>query len=139
MSHAINGQLVPVGGGEVIPLVRTPMVIGRRETCDICLQFPNISGQHCELRFQNGFWSIRDLGSTNGVKINGERAMSKPLKPGDEIGIAKRRYTIQYDPPEEVMRLLEELLADEQEDIMGKSLLEKAGLVSPRNREKPGR
>ena len=67
----LNGsELVPVKGGDPIPLLRPKLVIGRRESCDICLRFPNVSGRHCELTFQDGYWTIRDLGSTNSMRIN---------------------------------------------------------------------
>src|SRR5207237_1365420 len=92
-----NGKLIPVGGGDEIPLLRNRMVIGRRESCDIPLRFPNVSGRHCELTFQDGYWTIIDLGSTNGVKVNGDRIQQKRnLKPDDEITIASRRFTIDY-------------------------------------------
>jgi pSer/pThr/pTyr-binding forkhead associated (FHA) protein len=126
-----NGELVPVGGGENIPLVRTPMVMGRRESCDICLPFPNISGKHCELSFRNGYWVIRDLGSTNGMKVNGDKLQpngKKALSPGDTIKIAKREYTIQYVLADRMSRMEEMMLED---DIMGVPLLEKAGLELP--------
>ena len=127
MIREANGELVPVGGGDSIPLVRSQMSIGRRESCDICLRFPNISGRHCELVFHDGYWYVRDLGSTNGVKVNGQRVQQKVLRPGDEIAIAKRRYTIDY----QLMagkHAMEEMM---EEDVMSQSLLEKAGLVRP--------
>jgi adenylate cyclase len=105
------------------------MTVGRRESCDIPLPFPNISGVHCELTFKDGYWSIKDLNSTNGVKVNGLRVQARPLKPGDEIGIAKRRFTIQYALSPGAQHELEALLT-EDENIFGKSLLEKAGLAA---------
>src|SRR5688572_5818812 len=70
MPHAVHGHLVPVGGGDNIPLIRSVMTLGRRDSCDICLRFPNISGRHCELSFREGYWFVRDLNSTNGIKVN---------------------------------------------------------------------
>src|SRR5262249_54670000 len=99
MSLQANGDLVPLGGGDTIPLIREALTIGRRESCDICLRFPNISGLHCELVFRNGYWYIRDCNSTNGVKVNGIRVQEKLLHPKDEISIGKRRYTIRYELP----------------------------------------
>ena len=43
------GELIPVGGGDPIPLMKEQLVIGRREKCDIVLRFANVSGEHCEL------------------------------------------------------------------------------------------
>src|SRR5438552_18815992 len=96
MSFEAHGQLVPVGGGDAIPLIRERLVVGRRESCDIPLRFPNVSGVHCELTFRDGYWHIRDRGSTNGVKVNGNRVHARYLHPGDTITIAKRRSTIEY-------------------------------------------
>jgi adenylate cyclase len=127
MVNEPQGQLVPVGGGDVIPLIRERMTIGRRETCDIPLRFPNVSSLHAELTFRDGYWFIRDLNSTNGVKVNGTRVTQKVLLPGDEISIAKRRFTIHYTLAAG-RRALEEIM---EEDVMAQSLLERAGLVRP--------
>jgi pSer/pThr/pTyr-binding forkhead associated (FHA) protein len=125
-----NGQLVPVGGGDAIPLVREQLTLGRRKSCDICLDFPNISGIHCELSFKNGHWFVQDLGSTNGIKVNGVRVQHKrALSPSDEITIAKRTFRIEYTPPVG-MHTLDEMLED-VDDTIAQSLLEKAGLVRP--------
>ena len=71
------------------------------------------------------------MGSTNGVKVNGTRvpASSKALRPGDEIAIAKRRFTINYELTAG-KRALEEIL--EEDETMSVSLLEKAGLEKPK-------
>jgi adenylate cyclase len=118
-----NGELVPVGGGDNIPLLRPRLTIGRRESCDIEMNFPNISSLHCELVFRDGYWYIRDLNSTNGVKVNGTRVQGKLLRSKDEVTIGKRVYTIEYEMP--IGGLVEER---ETEDIFSQSLLERAGL-----------
>jgi pSer/pThr/pTyr-binding forkhead associated (FHA) protein len=128
----IQGELIPQGGGDPVPLSREVMVIGRRESCDIRLDFANVSGRHCELSFRDGYWFIRDLGSTNGIKVNNQRVNQRPLRPGDEIAIAKRRYTIRYNLPSSGQQALEAVLSEE-EDIKSQSLLEKAGLTHRRD------
>ena len=128
MEHIVHGELIPAGGGDNVPLIREKLSIGRRESCDISMQFANISGLHCELNFRNGYWYIQDLNSTNGVKVNGQRVTSKLLHPGDEVTIGKRRYTIQYNLPAD-QRALEE---ETTEDILSQSLLERAGLEKPK-------
>jgi adenylate cyclase len=125
MSEPIYGELVPVGGGDIIRLVRDKLVIGRRESCDIRLTFPNVSGQHCQLSFKEGYWYIRDLGSTNGTKVNGARIFEKMLHPNDEVIIGKRRYTIRYELPVNQRMALDESL---EPDVFGESLLRRAGL-----------
>jgi pSer/pThr/pTyr-binding forkhead associated (FHA) protein len=138
MSYEVKGALIPVGGGDDIPLIKDRITIGRRESCDVCLRFPNISGQHVELAFEDDCWRVRDLGSTNGIKINGVRVQEKTLRPGDEISIANRRFTIEYNLPEG-RQIVESTV---QEDIMSQPLLERAGLVRPRRDQardgKPG-
>jgi adenylate cyclase len=130
------GELIPVGGGDTIPLIRDVLTLGRRESCDICLRLPNVSGRHCELSYREGFWWIRDLGSTNGIKVNGMRVPKKLLQPGDTITIAKRNWTIEYTPPVG-KRAMEAMMED---DPMSQSLLEKAGLVRPRREtDRPGK
>ena len=60
--------------------------LGRSKDCDCVLDDPNISRKHAELRRSGqGDWQIVDLGSTNGVKVNGRRVSSARLSPGDEI------------------------------------------------------
>ena len=94
----INGRLVPDAGGDAIPLLRPVLLVGRRETSDIVLRFANVSGKHCELTFQAGKWWIQDLGSQNGVKVNGRRVKITSLNPGDLISIARHKYSIDYAP-----------------------------------------
>jgi adenylate cyclase len=130
MSSEANGELVPVGGGDTIPLIRNVLTIGRRESCDIPLRYPNVSAIHCELSNRDGYWYIRDLGSTNGIKVNGARVQYKLLHPGDKITIAKRQWTIEYTL-KAGQRAMEEIMED---DLMSQSLLERAGLVRPQRR-----
>lgn len=121
------GLLEPLGGGNSIPLVKEQLRIGRRESCDICLRFANVSSEHCELRLEHGYWSVRDLNSKNGVKVNGERVPEKRLYPGDEICIAKHRYRIEYTPT--TARSADAEVDELHEDIMRFSLLERAGIA----------
>src|SRR5262249_31941401 len=115
-----------------IPLIREVLTLGRRDSCDIPLRLPNVSGQHCELSFVDGCWWLRDLGSTNGTKVNGVRVAKKRLNAGDRLTIAKRTYTIEYAQPEGVAAESE---ADDMENIFSQSLLEKAGLEKPTQRD----
>jgi pSer/pThr/pTyr-binding forkhead associated (FHA) protein len=135
MSFRVNGELVPTGGGDNIPLLREVLTVGRRDSCDIPLRFPNISGLHAELNFRNGYWYIRDCNSTNGLKVNGIRVQEKLLHPKDKITIGKRDYTIRYELPADHMGVLEEA---QEEDIMSTPLLEKAGLAKPPREEPKG-
>ena len=122
------GFLVPIGGGEDIPLKKNRLLIGRRETCDIVLRFANVSGQHCRLTLEQGYWFVKDLESRNGTKVNGYRVSRKRLDPGVIVSIAKNQYEIRYDP-EELGATGQPPADDEQIEIaLRSSLMERAGL-----------
>jgi pSer/pThr/pTyr-binding forkhead associated (FHA) protein len=133
MDHPINGELIPQGGGDSIPLTRSPLVLGRRETCDISLQFPNVSGKHCELTFKDGIWILRDLDSTNGTKVNGVGILKKIIHNGDVITIAKRNFTMHYEETGRPSALAE--FEEEMDETFSLSLLEKAGLAHERRHD----
>jgi pSer/pThr/pTyr-binding forkhead associated (FHA) protein len=123
------GELIPVGGGDPIPLLKKNLLVGRRESCDIVLRFSNVSAHHCQLTVNGGYWFVKDMESRNGIKVNGVRVTEKRLTPGDELTVAKHRYEVQYSPME-LGAVGPPPDDDVTEDIMRRSLLERAGLVS---------
>jgi hypothetical protein len=71
-------------------------VIGRSRECDVVLSDQNVSRKHAEVRPSGGKWIVKDLGSTNGVKVNGRRIQgAQSLKPGDTIELGTS--TIGFD------------------------------------------
>jgi len=122
------GELVPVGGGDNIPLLRPSLTVGRRESCDIVLRFSNVSGQHCQLSLENGYWFIQDMNSQNGTKVNGSRIVRKRLDPGDLLSMAKHKYTIKYSPTENGATGPPPTDEADMESVLSKSLLDRAGL-----------
>lgn len=67
--------------------------IGRSKQAECVLADPNVSRRHAELRrSQTGDWTIADLGSTNGVKVNGRRVSSTRLSPGDEVTLGTTTF-----------------------------------------------
>ena len=137
--HKINGELIPQGGGDSIPLLRSPLVIGRRETCDICLQFSNVSGIHCELIYKQGLWILQDLNSRNGTQVNDIRmdaGTRKIVHSGDSIAIGKRVFKIEYVETGRASDMEE--FSEEVENIVKTPLLEKAGLAHPPRRKRTG-
>jgi adenylate cyclase len=124
------GELLPTGGGDPIPLLKTKLLVGRRDGCDIVLRFPNVSSHHCELELLNGYWRIRDLGSRNGIKVNGTRVEIKTLLPGDEVSVAKHHFEVRYTPEGDAP-------PPDYEDTMSTSLLEKAGLAKTSEYPRP--
>ena len=66
---------------------KASVVIGRSKDCDIRLADPNVSRRHAELRQENGAYWILDLGSTNGLTVNGRRQQRAKLENDDRITI----------------------------------------------------
>jgi hypothetical protein len=123
------GELIPIGGGDTIPLRKKSLLIGRRESCDIVLRFPNVSAHHCQLTLMNGYWYVRDLQSRNGVKVNNIKVNEKRIDPGDSLAVAKHRYEIQYSPADLGAVGPPPSEGADRHEIFQKSLLERAGLL----------
>lgn len=92
-------RLVAVDGGPDIVLDRAMLIVGRHPACDIRLDFLRVSRHHCCLILQAGVLVVKDLGSTNGTRINGMQVQVGRLKDGDELSIAHLRYRFQSGPP----------------------------------------
>jgi hypothetical protein len=73
-------------GGRRLPVPPAGATIGRSRDCEITLDDVGISRHHAEIRPGRGGWTIADLGSTNGVIVNGEDIRGvRPLHPGDRV------------------------------------------------------
>lgn len=62
-----------------VQVFQTHLILGRHQDCDITLDDPFVSPRHAELRFTDGGYFVRDLGSRNGVFLNGVRVGAAPL------------------------------------------------------------
>ncbi|RUL87724.1 FHA domain-containing protein [Tautonia sociabilis] len=139
------GFLKPVGGGDPIPLKKKELVVGRRPSCDIRLDFENVSGRHCMLTYANGTWNVRDLGSTNGTKINNQKLQrEQAILPDDELAIATHLFRLDYEPASSIVdsqQILEEEEAIRSaESRKATSLMELAGFSDegrPKLRSRP--
>ncbi|HWK26625.1 MAG TPA: DUF3662 and FHA domain-containing protein [Solirubrobacter sp.] len=73
-------------------------ILGRSRDADIVLEDPNVSRHHAEIRPSGASWTVNDLGSTNGVKVNGRRVDgAQSLKPGDVIELGTSHVTFEVD------------------------------------------
>ena len=129
------------------PLDQEEFLIGRSMSCQLPLDDPLVSRNHAALRVVSGAVSIEDLGSRNGVKVNGDRIVGKrDLSHGDRVNIGKQEmvFVIRSDKKEDTLtqgpstrrlasfEVLGELAekaialgrADEAERLVGKPLLE---------------
>jgi predicted component of type VI protein secretion system len=88
-------RLVALDEGPDITLDRAMVVVGRHPSCDTRLDSLRVSRHHCCMTQENGEVMVRDLGSTNGIRINGQRVEIGRLRPGDELSIAHIRYRLE--------------------------------------------
>lgn len=88
-------RLVALDEGPDISLDRAMVVVGRHPACDTRLDSLRVSRHHCCMTQENGEVLVRDLGSTNGIRINGQRVEIGRLKAGDELSIAHIRYRLE--------------------------------------------
>ena len=86
-----EGTRYELGFGETL--------IGRNPTTDITLLDEGASREHAIVLYddEQDHWTIEDLQSTNGTKVNGKRVRSQPLEPGDEIQIGHTRFEFVRD------------------------------------------
>ena len=88
-------RLVALDDGPDINLDRAMVVVGRHPSCDTRLDSLRVSRHHCCMTQENGEVMVRDLGSTNGIRINGQRVEIGRIRPGDELSIAHIRYRLE--------------------------------------------
>src|ERR1700676_5587249 len=93
-------QLVALTEEPSILLDKPIMLFGRNPECDIQIESRKISRRHCCIARVNDYLVVRDLGSTNGIRVNGVRVTEGKLKPGDELTIGSHRYKVRWDPLE---------------------------------------
>lgn len=91
-------HLLSLADGPSILIDKPILLFGRHEECDVQLNSKKVSRKHCVLAQVSDYLVIRDLGSTNGVRINGERVAEGKLKPGDELQVGNFKYQVCGDP-----------------------------------------
>jgi len=95
----MSARFIAIDEGPDISLDRATVVVGRHPNCDTRLSSPRVSRHHCCMTRENDQVVVRDLGSTNGIRINGERVETGRLRPGDELSIAHIRYRLEGESP----------------------------------------
>jgi pSer/pThr/pTyr-binding forkhead associated (FHA) protein len=90
-------QALLVSEGRRNVLTGERVLIGRSRECDVVVSDPNVSRRHIELRRGQRGWAAVDLGSTNGMKVNGRRVGHAELNPGDRITVGVTDLTFELD------------------------------------------
>jgi pSer/pThr/pTyr-binding forkhead associated (FHA) protein len=119
--------LVALSEGPNLTLDKPIMLLGRHEECDVQLNSGKVSRRHCVIAFVDERVVIRDLGSTNGVMINGERVPEGQLNNGDEVAIGNFCYRVRFDEGERP-KLEDEALEAADEPI---ALSEDGDVIEP--------
>ncbi len=111
--------------------------IGRAAENDIVVEDPSISAFHCEIRVGDGFFQFKDMGSTNGIRVNGERLPEAMLGDGDLIrfGKVRARFVWGNSPPPK-KALPAQLASEETDQDEAKAPPEEVDGISPAQ-EKP--
>ncbi len=86
------------GTAPLIALQRPVLLIGRHLECDVRIDSPKISRRHCCLAMAYDRVLIRDLGSRNGIRVNGRPVEESRLEDGDEIAIGPILFRIAAEP-----------------------------------------
>jgi pSer/pThr/pTyr-binding forkhead associated (FHA) protein len=105
----MKAELVPENGDPPIPILRDVTVIGRHESCDVVLQGPGLSKRHCVMVKTDGLLVVRDLATTNGTKVKGQRVRWAALLPEDRVSLGGYKIRIylgsdEMPSPSEVRR-----------------------------------
>jgi len=87
----------PDAAPECTPLEKLPLLVGRAEDAELRVNSGRVSRQHAVIECADGQWTIRDLNSTNGTFVNGQRITTKTLRDGDLISIADTAFTFRTD------------------------------------------
>lgn len=92
----MRARLVSVEGGPAIDLTKDMTLFGRDDDCDVKLDHKSVSKLHCVIVKTDGVLLLRDLGSTNGTRVNGQRVRRAALLPKDTLAIANVKYTVMF-------------------------------------------
>ena len=94
--HIMCALLVPLDGGPSVDVAKEMTLIGRQEDCDLRLDHKSVSKMHCVLVKTDGLLILRDLGSTNGTRVNGTRVRRAALLPNDKLSVANFHFRVLF-------------------------------------------
>lgn len=88
MGAAAASLVVREDGTErTVPLGVQTVTIGRLPDCDVVVKDRGASRRHAQIRAKDGIYTLTDLGSTNGTRLNGQTVQTRTLEDGDRITI----------------------------------------------------
>ena len=92
----MRAQLMPLDGGTPVDVAKEMTLIGRQDECDVRLDHKSVSKMHCVVVKTDGLLLLRDLGSTNGTRVNGTRVRRAALLPNDKLSVANFHFRVLF-------------------------------------------
>lgn len=81
--------------GDRLPVTHWETLLGRAKNCDVVLDYPTISRSHAVLtRYDDGSWTISDVGSKGGIQVNGQTTSMDVVSFGDKISLGGVEFTL---------------------------------------------
>ncbi|MBN1787488.1 MAG: FHA domain-containing protein [Sedimentisphaerales bacterium] len=103
----ISLVLLKKDGKKVFPVRSKATTLGRGTSCDLCIPLQVVSRKHCQLSQEENALKLRDLKSSNGTFLNGQKLDSEAeLKAGDQFQIGPLTFAVQVDGKPDVSFLL---------------------------------
>ena len=96
----MKAELVPENGDPPIPITKDLTVVGRKDCCDVWIDDASLSKRHCVLVKTDGLLVVRDLATTNGTKVKGQRIRWAALLPDDRLTLGGYKVRIYLGPDE---------------------------------------
>ena len=94
----MKAELVPTNGDAPIPITKDVTIVGRGHYCDVRVDHPSLSKRHCVLVKTDGLLVVRDLASTNGTKVKGQKIRWAALLPHDRIAFGTCKFRVYLGP-----------------------------------------
>jgi len=86
------------GNKQVFPVRNKATILGRRPDCELYIPLQVVSRRHCQLSQEDNSLKVRDLRSSNGTFLNGQKILDETeVKPGDRLQIGPLTFAIQID------------------------------------------
>jgi pSer/pThr/pTyr-binding forkhead associated (FHA) protein len=90
--------LMKDGSKKVFPVRSKATILGRRPECDLLIPLQVVSRRHCQLSQEKNVLKIRDLRSSNGTFLNGQKVDNESeVKAGDRLQVGPLTFTVQID------------------------------------------
>ena len=85
--------------GETVELAKDEFVIGREAACDLAIEDGTVSRRHAAIRREGGRFSVRDLGSRNGIRVQGKKTDGAEIRHGDIVHVGSVQIRFVSDAP----------------------------------------